>query len=230
MAEIMAEITQPVVAHRGSFRWVQSFEAVRLEGQPAGGISLRERGVYWITGGLGGVGLELAKYLAQTVQARLVLTGRSALPPREDWPAWLDSHPEADPVSDKLRKIKALEALGAEVLVMAADSSHEPQMQAIISAITRQFGTLNGVIHAAGVVAVTPLAEIGPAQCEPQFQSKGPGLVTLAKVLQGQPLDFCLVTSSLSAILGGLGFGAYAAANCYMDAFVQAQNQSGNIP
>ena len=73
------------MAYRDGRRWVQAFEPARLNGSPAPIANLRQRGVYLITGGFGGFGLALARYLARTAQARLVLVGSSILPPREEW-------------------------------------------------------------------------------------------------------------------------------------------------
>jgi len=79
-AELTSKSSDQVIAYRGEYRWVQTFEPVRLD-KPIDGIPrLREKGVYLITGGLGGIGLTLAEHLAKTVQAKLILTGRSALP------------------------------------------------------------------------------------------------------------------------------------------------------
>src|SRR4051812_37264189 len=85
-AELSGPETDPVVAYRGGHRWVQTWEPVRSgvgRGEP---IELRQRGVYLITGGLGNIGLTLAELLAESVQARLVLVGRTPLPERCAWP------------------------------------------------------------------------------------------------------------------------------------------------
>jgi len=84
-AELTSEPSDPVTAYRGSHRWVQTFEPVRLGDAAREKTRLRERGVYLITGGLGGIGLMLAEYLARTVRAKLVLLGRSSFPQKEEW-------------------------------------------------------------------------------------------------------------------------------------------------
>ena len=88
VAEFLSRLSDSTVAYRGRVRWVQTFEPIQWEGPVDATTQLRERGVYLITGGLGGVGLQLAEHLARTVQAKLVLTGRSSLPRRDEW----DSH------------------------------------------------------------------------------------------------------------------------------------------
>ena len=151
IAEFTTNRLDAVVAYRGNQRWVQTFEAVRLE-KPVGAVSrLRPGGVYLITGGLGGVGLVLAKYLAQAVQARLVLIGRSAFPERERWGEWLGSHDDDDAVSRKIRDVQAIEQCGGQVMVISADVANQHQMQEAIQLTYERFGTIHGVIHAAGI-------------------------------------------------------------------------------
>ncbi|WP_017317668.1 type I polyketide synthase [Mastigocladopsis repens] len=233
LAELTAQPSDSVVAYRGYHRWVQTFEAVRLEDANPGKARLRQGGVYLITGGLGGIGLTLAQYLAQTVQAKLVLISRSGLPERGEWEKWLTTHDDQDSVSNKIRKVQALEELGTEVLVKSADVADLEQMQALMSEVFERFGDLHGVIHAAGIVgekAHTAIQETSLNECHSQFQSKVYGLFVLEKVLQGRKLDFCLLLSSLASVLGGLGFVAYSAANLFMDAFAHKQNQTNPVP
>jgi acyl transferase domain-containing protein len=226
--EITENVSDRVVAYRGRHRWVQSFEPVRVEKGMGAVTRLRESGVYLIVGGLGSVGLALAQHLGQTRKAKLALLGRSGLPPKEEWPRWLQQHDDADDVSDKIRKVQALEAVGAEVLLLRADVTNEEQMLAAIAGSVERFGRIDGVIYGAAAGASTDkdIRELTPADCMLQFQPKVNGLTVLEKVLQGAEHDFCLMLSSLSSVLGGMTYGAYAAANVYMDTFVRKHNQT----
>lgn len=227
LAEADAETTEPVVAYRGAYRWVQDYAPLTLPELREPSPSFRPGGVYLITGGLGEIGYALARSLAQTVQAKLVFVGRSALPPQHEWAEWTAGHGPDDKNARRIHKLQALEQMGAEVLVLSADVADAGQMQAALRQIDRRFGRLDGVVHAAGTVAGAAIADLQAEACEAQFQAKGRGLVVLAQLLRGRPLDFCLVTSSLSTVLGGLGYAAYAAANSYMDAFIHAQQRAG---
>ncbi|MBW4431899.1 MAG: SDR family NAD(P)-dependent oxidoreductase [Pelatocladus maniniholoensis HA4357-MV3] len=228
LAELKVSDSEKLVAYRGFNRWVQSFEPVRFEKPKIENPRLREKGVYLITGGLGGIGLVLAEYLAQSVQAKLVLVGRSVLPEKDEWEQWLTTHDETDGTSRKIRKIKELESNGAKVLIVTADVSNLEQMQNVIAQAQQQFGRLNGVIHAAGVVqgeSIEAIENLSKSDCEQQFKPKVQGVLVLENVLKNQNIDFCLLLSSLSSILGGLGFFAYSAANIFMDIFVHRHNQ-----
>ncbi|MBE7384653.1 MAG: SDR family oxidoreductase [Leptolyngbya sp. SIO1E4] len=239
LTELERPISERVVAYRGHNRWVQTFDPVRFEPLPLEAsmtetLRLRTGGVYLITGGLGNIGLVLAQSLAATVQAKLVLTGRSAFPAKEEWGSWLATHEETDRISSKIRKLQDLEALGAEVQVLSADVVDLGQMTAVIAQTQQQFGALHGVIHAAGTVggkSFGPIDKANKIACEQQFQAKVYGLLVLEKALQDKELDFCVLMSSLSSVLGGLGYVAYGAANRFMDAFTAHQKQiNSTIP
>ena len=235
--QLLTEITTPtfdqIIAYRRNKRWVQTFEPIQLDEVLEEAPCLKEGGVYLITGGLGSIGLVMAEYLAKTVQAKLILTGRSALPDRGEWSQWLATYDETDSVNRKLRKILELEKLGAEVWVVSADVASVQEMPDIIAQAESRFGQLNGVIHAAGMLGENLFCTIEQARktnCEQQFQAKVKGLLVLEKVLKGKELDFCLLMSSLSSVLGGLGVVAYSAANLFMDAFTYQHNQTSPVP
>lgn len=229
IVELSATPSDLVVAYRGNHRWVQIFEAAKLNGKAGRITRLREGGVYLITGGLGDIGLALAAYLAGTVRAKLVLIGRSAFPVRGEWARWLATHDDQDDVSRKIRKLQALEDLGAEILVFSTDVANQEQMQKAVDQAYERFGAIHGVIHAAGITSGSSfrsIQEIGKSEFEQQFQAKVHGLLALANSLQSRKLDFYLLLSSLSSVLGGIGFIAYSAANLFMDAFAHKHNQT----
>jgi acyl transferase domain-containing protein len=232
LAEIAADTPDRVIAYRGGQRWVQTFEPVRLDDGVKPSRAIRDQGVYLITGGLGNVGLLLAKQLAQTA-ARLTLIGRSGLPPRDEWARWLETHEPRENLSHKMRSVLELEALGAEVLVIAADVADTDQMRAALAQSDARFGALHGVIHAAGITSgasiFQPISAIRRDESEAQFRPKAYGLYVLAELLRDRALDFCLLISSNATILGGLGLIAYSAANLFMDAFAAQQSKLGAV-
>jgi acyl carrier protein len=107
------------------------------------------------------------------------------------------------------------------------------QMRGALAQAERQVGPLNGVIHAAGILGeklMIPAQEACPKECEPQFHAKAHGLIVLDELLRGKELDFRIAISSMSSVLGGLGYSTYAAANLFMDAFAQHAAQRGREP
>jgi NAD(P)-dependent dehydrogenase (short-subunit alcohol dehydrogenase family)/acyl carrier protein len=188
---------------------------------------LRERGVYLITGGLGGIGLELAEYLARTVQAKLVLVGRSGLPPRGEWSAWLEASQETDGISRRIRKVRALEELGAEVLVLRADVSDRRQMEEVFRGAEARFGTIHGVIHAAGVAGGGVIELKTREEAERVLAPKMRGTLVLDVLLRDRKPDFLVLCSSLASIMGGPGRVDYCAANVFMDSMAR-RNAAGD--
>ncbi|MBF2069253.1 type I polyketide synthase [Fischerella thermalis] len=219
LAEITAESNESIIAYRNHHRWVQVFEPITLEKSTSRKTRLRQKGVYLITGGTGGIGLEIAKYLAQTVQAKLILIGRSQLPAKEHWQQWLATHDTSDPTHHKIQKLQELETLGAEVLILPADVTNYEQMQSAVAQSLENFGEIHGVIHAAGVagsgIVQLKTLEIVNSVFAPKLQ----GTLVLNEVLQDINLDFLVLCSSLSSIYGGFGQVDYCAANAFLDKF-----------
>src|SRR6185295_2343032 len=200
LRQILAEATNAsngeLIAYRGNNRLVQTFERVHLSENVSEAEPLREKGVYLITGGLGGVGLLLADYLAQTLRARIVLTQRSPFPRKEDWGRWLADRGDSDPISKKIRRLQLLEECGAEVMLASADVADEEKMRSVIETIYERFGRLDGVIHAAGSAGentIKLIHEVSRSDCESQFQGKAYGLMALDSILSERPPQFCLL-------------------------------------
>ncbi len=215
-------------AYRDNERWVLGYEPVRVAEPEAQAAGLRQGGVYMITGGLGYIGQVLAGHLARSVQAKLVFTSRTSFPSNDKWDQWLAEYGAENTVSVQIGKLKQLQSHGAEVLVLTANSSDHEQMKEAIRQTEAAFGSLNGVIHTAGMTgeaAFRMLEETDEELSEQHFQAKLYGLFVLDGLLADKELDFCLLASSLSPMLGGLGFTAYAAANHFMDAYVHDRNR-----
>jgi len=233
LGEFAASLDAPFTAYRNGRRWVQDYAPVRLDAPAAGRSPLRHKGTYLLTGGLGGVGLAMAQYLARSFQARLVLVGRSFFPARAEWSSWLSDHGADDRTSMQIRRLEEIEALGAEILTVSADVADRVAMERVLDQTEARFGALHGVFHGAGAVGMETFREIAQAtteDAETQFRAKAHGLLVLDQVLAGRPLDFCVLMSSLSAILGGLGFAAYGSANLFLDAFARAKARTGGVP
>jgi non-ribosomal peptide synthase protein (TIGR01720 family) len=231
--EVTTKSSDVVVAYRGRRRWTQSFEHVRLEPQqaaasapdecPAGASEpatsapalparLRRRGVYLLTGGTGGIGLALARYLARTAQARLILVGRRGLGEA--------GGSEAEEVRRRRGQIAEVEEAGGEVLVAVADVSDEGGMREAVRLGRERFGEIHGIIHAAGVPGggIMQLMTATNSAAAPKVN----GTRVLESLFKDEALDFMLLFSSHRSILGGLGRADYCAANAYLDAFARA--------
>jgi phthiocerol/phenolphthiocerol synthesis type-I polyketide synthase E len=217
--EFRHEPDRQLIAYRGYYRWQQTFQPMRLE-EP-GGIPaiLKPGGVYLITGGLGGMGLELARYLARTVQPKLILTDKSPLPPKDRWQAWLASHGQDDRVNLKIQKVQELERLGAEVSVFGADAADLEQSRLAVIQGEKRFGTVNGIIHAAGVPDGRLIQLRTRQMTDDILAAKVKGTLVLENIFKDHHLDFVVLCSSLSSILVSAGQVGYTAANIFLDRF-----------
>ena len=130
LAELSLAMPEPVVALSPRPAMGAGLRADPAAAQERIAPRLREGGVYLITGGLGDVGYVLGLFLAHEAQAKLVLTGRSGLAAEgRAGPSGLETHDAADETTVRIRKVQALEALGAEVLVLKADAASAAEMQ-----------------------------------------------------------------------------------------------------
>ncbi|MFJ4091476.1 SDR family NAD(P)-dependent oxidoreductase [Kitasatospora sp. NPDC089913] len=238
------------LALRGRHWWVREFDPLPL---PAGGANdgpagetteapardatgvptdlpahPRDGGVYLVTGGLGGVGLALAEQLAEGVRAPVLgLLGRSDFPAEEDWPAWLEEHGEQDPTGARIRRLTRLRERGARIALLRADVTDERELGAALAALRARFGPLNGVVHAAGAPSTGMLARRTRADADAVLAAKTVGTLLLDRLCADDPLDFLLLCSSVSAVLGGPGQSDYGAANAFLDAFAQWRRRQG---
>ncbi|RZL09898.1 MAG: SDR family NAD(P)-dependent oxidoreductase [Rubrivivax sp.] len=225
------------VAYRGEHRWLRSF--VPLERAASPEPALRPQGVYLITGGLGGIGLSLARHLAHTAKARLVLLGRSAsLPPREQWLRLLDDAATSPAMRERLRAVMDLEALGAEVMLAQVDVSDAVALRDAVAIARHRFGALHGVVHAAGEAGEAPSGAADRSDAEHReaqarvLAAKVQGGLALMSALRdtanGEPLDFVMLCSSLSSVAGAPGQAAYSAANACLDALAAQAWREGH--
>jgi acyl transferase domain-containing protein/acyl carrier protein len=219
LAELSAPKTEPIVAYRDNRRWLQRYEPVTLHEAPHHRAVLRDGGVYLITGGLGGLGLEVADYLARTCRAKLVLLNRSAFPAREQWPEWVETHGYDDLVSKTISRIRQIQESGSEVLIMSADVADEQAMRDVFVRVRESFNEVNGIIHAAGIPAGGLMQIKKPESAREVFAAKVKGTRVLEKLVEDRPLDFLVLFSSLSAIVGRLGQVDYVGANAFLDLF-----------
>jgi acyl transferase domain-containing protein/thioesterase domain-containing protein/acyl carrier protein len=194
----------------------------RVELPPAD-LPVEQGAVVMITGGFGGIGLTLAARLIRDRRARIVLVARTALPPRGDWPARLAALPPDAPEARRLRAVEALEALGGEVLTLAADVCNIEEMRAARAAAEARFGRVDVLIHAAGVVDDAPILGKAPAAAEAVLAPKITGTQVLDAVFPDGDLRLLVLFSSTSTAIAAAGQADYVAANEYLNALARAR-------
>lgn len=205
--ELAAETPDAVVAYRGNHRWVQAYEPVKLASPDSARSPIRSDGTYLLVGELDGLGLVLAQQLASRANLACIREAGAST--------------------------EAAKALGAKALIVDANLSDAKQVEAAISQAESRFGKLAGVIYIPkgfGQATFQPIADWGKNENEAGFQAIKAELQALADAIAEKPLDFCLVTSSLSAVLGGLGLASYSAIYSTIDAWVRQQQADSLMP
>ncbi|WP_414620779.1 beta-ketoacyl synthase N-terminal-like domain-containing protein [Calothrix sp. CCY 0018] len=229
--ELTSVSSDNVVAYRDRHRWVQTFEPVRLKSVVEDKIPLRKQGVYLFPGGLESIEVVLAEYLAKTIRAKLIFIEDFIFPEKDDFSEWLETHTQDDEVSCKIQQLLALENNGAEVLVLRADTTNYEQIYQILA--TENIGQINGVICSTGIKrehTFASIPEITKIELENNLKLQHRKISVLEQVLQNINLDFCIVFSSLSSILGGFGLSLYSASNQFIDTFINRHNRNNCLP
>ncbi|MCC6810691.1 MAG: SDR family NAD(P)-dependent oxidoreductase [Deltaproteobacteria bacterium] len=206
-AAIVDELTladgEDQIALRGDVRHVARL--VRRRIAPATEPRLDAGATYLVTGGLGGLGLQAARWLAKLGAKRIMLVGRRP------------------PSPNAAQAIAALEADGVRVLVRAADVASKLDVTRLVGACER----LRGVIHAAGTLDDCIVALLGEERFWKPLAAKVHGAWNLHLATLSQPLDFFVTYSSAATLLGTIGQANYAAANAFLDALAQARRAAG---
>jgi NAD(P)-dependent dehydrogenase (short-subunit alcohol dehydrogenase family)/SAM-dependent methyltransferase len=219
--EAMGPARDPIVALRAPHRWLPTFEGVRLAtAHTPGPRSPRAGRTYLIAGGLGGIGLAMAEHLARR-GARLVLTSRTPVPPRSEWPARATG---SDPAAGRIRRLLALSETGAEILALRADVASLEDMRTVAESARAHFGGIDGVIHSAGVPDRAGVIQRRTREdTDLALRAKLHGAFVLEHVFGDRRLDFFAVCCSVGSLLYRLKFGevGYVAGNDVLSAFAQ---------
>jgi acyl transferase domain-containing protein/acyl carrier protein len=173
------------------------------------GYAVHGDGTYLISGGLGGLGLAVAEWLAHKGAGQLALLGRSA------------------PGEAAATAIERMRAAGAKVVVERVDVADRAAMQCLFARVDAELPPLRGIVHAAGVLDDAPLVEIDARRALTVLSPKIDGAWNLHTLSQKAPLDFFVCFSSASSLLGSPGQASYASANAFLDALAHHRHARG---
>lgn len=220
--DLLADDGPRVAAWRGGRRVSRGFVPAPLDSDVAPQADVPEGAVCLVTGGLGGLGLSLARDLGTRRGARLALLSRSDLPPEDQW----DSLIAADPAASRSRILAALrdlKASGATVMVVRGDVAAGDDLSEAIRKVEAQLGRIGVLLHAAGAVADAPLLAKTETSVEDVFAAKIHGTRALLTAFADRPLDLTVLFSSTSTVVAPAGQVDYVAANEFLNAVAAAQ-------
>ncbi len=187
-------------------------------------LRCRPDAAYLVTGGMGALGLLIAGWLADRGAHRLILAGRTPLPPRRDW----DSAGIDADTKHKIAAIRALESRGVSVDAVALDVGSPDAVQAFVAKRDADGApAIRGVVHAAGITDAQLLTEVTESRLRHTMSPKIAGAQALHEVFPPGSLDFLFMTAAAGAVFGVPGQGAYAAANAYLDGLAHARHRQG---
>ncbi len=209
------------VAYRNGQRLVARLEKVNFAHEEKQELPFKHGGMYLLSGGLGGIGVEIAKYLLKHYGARLLLVGRTPLPERSTWDA--DSQ-QVNAVAQRIKAYLSLEPLGGEIIYSTVDVCDRAQLQQVVNqAKLRWQCELDGVIHLAGISQENLLIEETQSSFAAMLRPKVLGTWVLSQLLKDNPNSIFISSSSVNSFFGGTTVGAYAAANSFLDYFSHYQ-------
>ncbi|MEU6266177.1 SDR family NAD(P)-dependent oxidoreductase [Saccharopolyspora shandongensis] len=207
LAELASAVPDDQVAYRDGRRWVPRLALLDEPADAAPGI--RSGGLYVLSGGLGGIGTEIADLLLTRYDTRLLLLGRTELPSEGD------------------EALRALQAKG-EVSYAAVDVCDEERVRSAVAEAEKRWGMeLSGVLHLAGRFEQLALAEQTPGDLDRLLAAKVRGAWTLHRLVRERPGALFVSFSSVNGFFGGATASGYAAANAFLDGLAVHQRRLG---
>jgi len=185
-----------LVAYRNGNRYVEVLNEVAISENDSN-IEVKREGAYVITGGLGGIGLTCATYLASKEKTNIILLGRNKNP--------------------DLSKLNALREMGSNVLYMSCDITNPLEVEALFEMVRTKYKNILGMIHCAGIPGKGFMFKKSYAEMKEVMLPKIVGTYNLRKATKNDSMDFVILCSSIVTLYGGVGQGDYCAANTFLD-------------
>ncbi len=214
------------VTLRDGRRFIEEIGSTNIESLKRDKFELRHMGAYVVTGGTGGIGLEICRFLALRQNVVLNLIGRRILPNRSEWKRILNAGSETE-MCKILETFIDIESTGSVVNYFCSDLSDMEKVESILSCIRKEYGTIFGVMHCAGINDDKLIANKDEKAFRQVLLPKVNGTWVLDRLTKDDPLDFYIMFSSIITITGSAGQGDYTAANSYLDAFADYRKRYG---
>ena len=182
-------------------RTVKTLREIEVNGQVPGAY-LKPGGVYWITGGLGGLGRIFARHLLERGDnITIILSGRSKLD------------------ETGRQHLVALNQAGGTVAYLPADVGVKADVERVVRTIRTEYGPLSGILHSAGIIKDNSLVNKTESEIAAVLAPKVSGILHIDAATRFEPLDFMVLFSSLAGVLGQSGVADYVSANLFLDSF-----------
>ncbi|UCH98498.1 MAG: SDR family NAD(P)-dependent oxidoreductase, partial [Candidatus Aminicenantes bacterium] len=214
------------VAYRSGERLVPFLFRLDMRQEALQEIPLRNGGIYLVTGGLGGIGTHVCKWLMKNFQAKLIIVGRTNLSERENWSTLLE---ENTVISKRVRGYLDIESVSSDFIYGAGDICDGVFLNRLIArAESKWKESLSGIFHLAGMGNLESrknemddhlVTSETQAVFDTMYHSKVYGTLVLHRLLENKPHLIFVAFSSIISLFGAIGYSAYAAANSFLDSF-----------
>ncbi|MDZ8068510.1 MAG: type I polyketide synthase [Nostoc sp. DedQUE08] len=212
------------VAFRDGKCYVPRLIRQPISEKPMRSFQWRLNASYLITGGLGDLGLQVARWMVQEGAKNLILLGRTKLPPASEWKQiTTDSH-----IANKIIAIQELQKLGANVIYASVDVGNEKEISSFIQQIKQdKFPQIRGIVHLAGELRDGTILKLNKTTFAEALHPKVLGAWLLHKLFADADIDFFVLFSSAASLLGSPGQANYTAANTFLDALSHYRHAQG---
>jgi iturin family lipopeptide synthetase A len=225
-AEIGIDCEDIQIAFRRNERYIEEIDNMELPSRSDEKLVFKDDGIYVITGGTGGLGLELGKFIAGKGGKRICLLNRTGMPGRELWKDMLLNKSD-EMLVRKILAILEMEKLGAIVCCIVADVTDETVMSNVFQSLENEYGRINGIFHCAGKAGKGFVVNKEESEFRSVLAPKLEGTFILNELARNKKPDFLVLFSSGNAVFGYPGQSDYAAANVFMDAFSAGRDEFG---
>ncbi|PPA82183.1 erythronolide synthase [Brevibacillus laterosporus] len=227
--EISSATSDFMVAIRGTHRFIQKFEQIRLpkEKYRTYSPSFRDEGVYLITGVTQEIGLSVSEEIAKSVKASLVLIGDPGFPAVDQWDSYLQAHDADDEIANKIRRLLLLTQKCEKLLYYSADLTNEEAMRQVIRLAEDNVGRIAGIVFAAERLGSGFIPLKSKDSCYQNISQQVYGTLVLKKIIGQMNIEFMLLFSRTFSLTGGVGQMDNCVANVFLDTFARYHTAKG---
>lgn len=216
------------IAYRGENRYIEAYASFDEIGEYANNDNQLMQGeTYILVGGLGNIGKVICGVL-KNKKCKIVILNRSIEITDNAFDSWLATHSELEPHYSKIKFLSGIE----NVCLLKCDISDLASVMKTAENIKETYGSVSAIINLAGDVSKNNfkrITELDEADFENQFAAKVYGTMYIEKMAELLKPRYCILISSLSTVLGGMGFTAYAAANSFLNQYVYSTHTNENM-
>lgn len=207
-----------LVSYRNGVRYIPYIENIELNVSNDSITQIVADKLYIITGGLGGIGLEVAKFLANH-RVNIVLLGRSEFISKDKWKEAYQDPSIDSSIKERLSVLLDMELRGSKVEYVQVDVSNYDDLNVTLNDIRSRHGSIHGVIHSAGVAGAGFISNKTNDEMRNVFAPKVDGTINLDILTEEDDLKHFILFSSATTLVGAPGQSDYTAANSFLDSF-----------